>query len=64
MHDGYSEHLDHFTNFFDAIRNGTQANEGPEFAFRAAAPCLAANDSYYQKRIIYWDPVNMRLKGA
>ncbi|OQP62071.1 oxidoreductase [Niastella vici] len=64
MHEGYSEHLDHFTNFFDAIRNGTQANEGPEFAFRAAAPCLAANDSYFTKRIIYWDPLNMRLKGA
>jgi predicted dehydrogenase len=64
MHDGYSEHLDHFTNFFDAIRAGTMANEGPEFAFRAAAPCLAANDSYFQKRIIFWDPINMRLKGV
>jgi len=64
VHEGYSDHLDHFTNFFDAIRSGTMANEGPEFAFRAAAPCLAANDSYFQKRIIFWDPVNMRLRGA
>lgn len=63
-HEGYSDHLDHFINFFDAIRTGKPANEGAEFGFRAAAPCLAANDSYFGKRIIYWDPYNMKLKGT
>lgn len=61
-HEGYSDHLDHFINFFDSIRTGKPSVEGAEFAFRAAAPCLAANDSYFQKRIIHWDPNNMRLK--
>ena len=28
---------------------------------RYTAPCLACNDSYFQKKIIYWDPVNMKL---
>jgi predicted dehydrogenase len=60
---GYDEHLDHFINFFDGARTGKPVIEGPEFGFRAAAPCLAANDSYFQKKVIYWDPVNMKLKS-
>jgi predicted dehydrogenase len=60
---GYDDHLEHFTNFFDGVRTGKPVIEGPEFGFRAAAPCLAANDSYFQKKVIYWDPVNMKLKG-
>jgi predicted dehydrogenase len=62
VQEGYSDHLDHFINFFDSIRTGKPSVEGAEFAFRAAAPCLAANDSYVQKRVIHWDPMNMRLK--
>lgn len=60
---GYDEHLDHFTNFFDGVRTGKPVVEGAEFGFRAAAPCLAANDSYFQKKVIYWDPVKMKLKS-
>ena len=59
--DGYSEHLDHFTDFLDGVRLGKPVIEGPVFGFRAAAPCLAANESYFQKKIINWDPVNMKL---
>lgn len=60
--DGYSDHLDHFTNFFDAIRTGKKVIEDAEFGFRAAAPALACNESYLKKKIIKWDPVNMKLK--
>jgi predicted dehydrogenase len=59
--DGYDEHVDHFTNFFEAIRTGSAVIEGPATAFRAAAPCLASNDSYFQKKIIYWDAENMKV---
>jgi predicted dehydrogenase len=59
---GYNEHLDHFTNFFDAIRTGKQVVEDATFGFRAAAPALACNESYFNKKIIQWDPVNMKLK--
>jgi predicted dehydrogenase len=58
----YNESLDHWLNFIEGVRAGKPVNEGPEFGFRAAAPCLAANDSYFQKKIINWDPVNMKLK--
>lgn len=54
-------HYDHFGNFFRAIReNGTVA-EDPVFAFRAAAPALLCNDSYFQDKFIAWDPVQMKL---
>ena len=59
---GYNDHLDHITNFFDAIRTGKQVVEDAEFGFRAAAPALACNESYFSKKIIQWDPVKMKLK--
>jgi predicted dehydrogenase len=58
---GYSEHLDHHTHFFDAIRGGAPVVEDAEFGFRAAAPALACNASYFEKKIINWDPINMKL---
>lgn len=59
---GYSEHLDHFTNFFEAVRTGKPVVEDASFGFRAAAPCLACNESYFDKKIIHWDPVAMKIK--
>ena len=60
--DGYSDHFDHLTNFFDAIRTGQKVVEDAEFGFRAAAPALACNESYFSKKIVHWDPVKMKLK--
>jgi predicted dehydrogenase len=58
---GSDEHANHFGNFFENIRKGSQATiEDPIFGFRAAAPVLACNESYFQKKAISWDPVNMR----
>jgi predicted dehydrogenase len=59
--EGYDEHLGHFTNFFEGVRTGKPVVEDPVFGFRACAPCLACNDSYFQKKIIGWDPVNMKV---
>ena len=61
---GYNEHLDHFTNFFDAIKTGKPVVEDAVFGFRAAAPCLACNDSYFQQKIISWDPEKMKVKAG
>jgi len=60
--EGYDEHVEHFTHFFEGVRTGKPVVEDPVFGFRACAPCLAANESYFQKKIIYWDPINMKLK--
>ncbi|REA64235.1 gfo/Idh/MocA family oxidoreductase [Dyadobacter luteus] len=58
---GYDDHLDHFTNFFDSIRTNKPVIENVEFGFRAAAPALACNESYFSKKVIQWDPVKMKL---
>lgn len=57
----YDEHLDHFTNFFESIRSGKPVVEDAVFGFRAAAPCLACNDSYFEKKIVHWDPRAMKV---
>ena len=59
---GYDDHLDHFTNFFDSIRTGKPVTEDAEFGFRAAAPALSCNESFFTKKIVNWDPVTMKLK--
>ena len=59
--DNYDEDLEHFGHFFEGVRVGTPVVEDPVFGFRAAAPCLAANDSYFENKIMNWDPVNMKL---
>ncbi len=59
--EGFDEHLEHFKNFFEGVRTGKPVVEGPVFAFRAAAPTLACNESYFQKKIVNWDPVNMKV---
>lgn len=54
-------HYDHFGNWFNAIRTSGTVVEDPIFGFRAAAPALLCNDSYFQDKFIKWDPVNMKL---
>jgi predicted dehydrogenase len=60
--EGYDERLDHFVNFFDGVRTGKPVVEDSVFGFRAAGPCLACNDSYFEKKVIYWDPEKMAVR--
>ena len=59
--DGYNSSYDHFDNFFDSMRTGKPVVEDAEFGFRAAAPALACNESYFRNKIIHWDPISMKL---
>jgi predicted dehydrogenase len=62
VEDGYrGAHVDHFVNFFEGVRNGTAVTEDAEFGLRAAAPALACNLSYFEDRIVRWDPEEMKL---
>ncbi len=62
--EGYKgAHYDHFHNFFTAIRNNSTVVEDAVFGYRAAAPALLCNDSYYSHKPIQWDPVNMKTVG-
>ena len=58
---GYNDRLDHFNNFFTAMRtDGTVVEDGP-YGFRAAAPALLTNVSYTSRQIIDWDPNAMKI---
>jgi predicted dehydrogenase len=59
----YDERLDHFKNFFNAMRTREQVLEDATFGFRAAAPALMANISYFEKRVCEWDPITMKMKS-
>jgi hypothetical protein len=61
---GYRERLDHFKNFFKAMRTREQVLEDAVMGFRAAAPALMANVSYFDNRICEWDAEAMKLKGT
>jgi predicted dehydrogenase len=62
--DGYNASIDHFANFFDSVRNGKPVVENAVFGFRAAAPALSCNESYFQNKVIHWDAKEMRVIGA
>lgn len=53
-------HYDHFGNWLRAIRQGGTVVEDPVFGFRACAPALLCNDSYFKGSFINWDPVGMK----
>jgi predicted dehydrogenase len=57
----WGAHKDHFINFFEGMRTGETVPENAVFGFRAAAPALLCNDSYFDEEMIRWDPVNMRV---
>jgi len=57
---GYDDRLDHFRNFFEALRAGGRVTEDATFGYRAAAPALLCNMSYREKRVLGWDPLAMR----
>ncbi|MBY0536923.1 MAG: Gfo/Idh/MocA family oxidoreductase [Chitinophagaceae bacterium] len=60
--EGFNEHVEHFANFFNGVRTGAKVIEDPIVGFRACAPCLAVNDSIFQKKIIYWDAEKMMTR--
>lgn len=60
--EGYNgAHFDHFYNWATAIRNNKDVTENSLFGFRAAAPALLCNESYFGNKIIQWDPQNLKL---
>ena len=60
--DGYwGAHFDHFMNFFNGVREGAPVEEDATFGLRAAAPALACNDSYFDKKVVGWDPDAMEV---
>jgi predicted dehydrogenase len=61
--EGYSDRLDHFKNFFAAMRGGPPAVEDAVFGLRAAAPAVLSNVSHFEHRQVAWDPVGLKTGG-
>jgi len=60
--DGYQgSHYDHTHNFIQAIRGKYKVIQDPSFGLRAAGAALLANESYFQKKTVNWDPVAMKM---
>ncbi len=57
----YSDHFDHHLNFALAVRSRKPVVEDAVFGFRAAGPALLSNISYFEQRIVGWDPVAMKM---
>ncbi len=60
---GYNEHLDHHRNFLEAVRTRKPVVEDAVFGFRAAGPALLSNVSYFERRMVEWDPETMTRKA-
>lgn len=52
-------HLEHHKNFYRSIREGRPMIEDATFGLRAAGPALLTNESYFQKKVVSWDPQTM-----
>ena len=59
--DYWGAHYDHFNNFLTGVRDGKTVMEDAIFGYRAAAPALLCNDSYFNNKIINWDPKSMKV---
>jgi predicted dehydrogenase len=55
----YSDHSDHHRVFLNAVRTRKPVVEDAVFGYRAAAPALLSNVSYFKQRICNWDPERM-----
>ena len=56
---GYSDSLDHFSNFFESVRTRTLVIEDATFGLRAAGPAVLSNVSQAESRPILWDAEKM-----
>ncbi|HET7117382.1 MAG TPA: Gfo/Idh/MocA family oxidoreductase [Hanamia sp.] len=60
--EGYKgAHFDHHYNWINAIRTKGKVTEDALFGYRAAAPALLCNESYFDNKIIQWDPENLKV---
>ncbi len=61
--EGYDERDTHWANMIAAVREGKPIIENATYGLRAAGPALMSNMSYFDKKIVNWDPVNMVIKS-
>lgn len=58
------DRYEHFVNFFSSVRDGKPNIQDATFGLRACGPTQCGNQSYFQKKIVSWDPVKMKIGNA
>jgi predicted dehydrogenase len=54
------DQLEHHKNFYRSIREGRPLIEDAVFGLRAAGPALLTNASLFERKIVFWDPKEMK----
>jgi predicted dehydrogenase len=57
-------HLEHHRNFYKSIRENKPSIEDATFGLRAAGPALLTNESYFQQKIVGWNPQTMTVEAS
>ncbi|MCU1270697.1 MAG: hypothetical protein JWN74_1991 [Acidobacteriaceae bacterium] len=61
--EGYSDLVDHQTNFFNAVRSRKKVVENEEFGNNAALGCHLANYSYFKNTAAVWDEKERKIRS-
>ena len=61
--EGYSDLVDHQTNFFNAVRSRKKVVENEEFGNNAALGCHLANYSYFKNTPAIWDAGAKKIRS-
>jgi predicted dehydrogenase len=61
--EGYSDLVDHQTNFFNAVRSRKKVVENEEFGNNAALGCHLANYSYFKNTPAVWDAGAKKIRS-
>ena len=60
--ENYNANVEHHLNWYAGIREGKPIVEDALFGIRAAGPAILANKSYFEQRIVQWDPETATVK--
>jgi predicted dehydrogenase len=58
---GYSDTVDHQTNFYNAVRSRKPVVENEVFGNNAAIGCHLANFAYFNNDVAVWDPTGKKI---
>jgi predicted dehydrogenase len=59
----YDDIRPHLANYFDAVRSRKPVVEDVVFGHNAALACHMANEAYFRKNAVTWDPASRTIKG-
>jgi len=59
----YDDLQPHLWNFFEAVRTRKPVVEDAVFGHHAAAACHMANQAYFRRSTVTWDPASNTIKG-